>query len=357
MSRTSSKPCVSKSDMQELSSLFGTVTENIDLIKSKYKNLITTISNIHSLLTSFQKSIPGLPVSNKDEITEDIETLMSIVEKDKQLYDNLTFEDQSVNQEIDLFQQFKKCQTIKIIITMAAYLADYEKYLDSLEKIKTIPGQIWSPYNRIRFNFKAILHHTKCAQFHFILLKTFFEKSINLHKLLNVPEIDIDKVEQGLLKYIEVEEKQNGGKEMIEVLHMLKGAVKKFRDRFGYYYEQAVQSGNQATIIELLVTDTAEDLMEQHKKTKRRNLLIKIMRLRKYMKTVIDRIKRQGGKLGTDVIDKISNITNKLSETTDKLTKKYKETENVNEEEVTMDDKFDVQELLKELGDDTPSLD
>lgn len=288
---------VGKQHVKKINDLFNQVVGgNKDRMLSKYKNMMKTLDNIKSLLKSFKSSIPGLPSSNKSEIEEDINNLIKILDEDVKYFSNITFSDETVEKDRKLFEQFKDCEIIKILTSMSAHLLDYEKAMRSLQTIKNLPGPIWEPYKRIRFNFKTTLNDIKCASYHLKLLTLFYDKTRELHELKNVPEIDVSVLKKAIIKYLDYERKYNqDAKAFDEIFKYIERAVDKFEDRFPDYYAEAVVSGNQAKIIELLIADTADDIVKQQEdvsnpKTVRRMRMI-VFKLRKYMNTLIDRIK------------------------------------------------------------------
>lgn len=286
MSKVKTKALVKKYTSDDTVNAFsdilnaGTFGSDIDMevIYPKYREIRDKSVSILNLFANFQKKFfPNHPhwghigkksidftnnliIEFKKEFTNE-----KIEEKLIGMFDHMSKEDRI--KFGDRYKAIKECNFIKRLIVYCKNIKLYHKYLFPNEGkcdinfIKRIPGLRMSPFEPdFDINFKDLFISNKLSnedkQDIENLLKTYYEVSYSIYKLVISPDVNIDLFVEMLMTNIDqikvaVPRCENAFK-------MIENATSMFKGNFNDYYKQFVITKNPSMILESFIIDVSK---------------------------------------------------------------------------------------------------
>jgi len=257
-------------------SMLGEGRLDLAVAYPKYCALRDYLSNIHVIFTNLVNSPFFANYKEFDaeykEINDFLTNLKVDIEQafeynfDREIFDLENISEKAKEDFSTTYRAIKASQFVNDMIKMGDNLADYRDRIDAgdINFVDNIPGAEWRPFVFTSLNLKNVFavicnapNRATIAGLFLTVMKSAFENCYKIYRNVSQPDIDIEKFIGVLMEAISKLKKIPKLSRCSRAFDKIAESVDIFRNKFGNYYKDFVQTKSSTTILENFVLDVA----------------------------------------------------------------------------------------------------
>jgi len=267
-------------DGEDVSSMFNSMLGegrlDIGVAYPKYQALKEYLTNIHTIFTELVGSPFFVTYTNFAAEKKEIETFLVNLKFDisqafefnfdKEIFALDKLPEETRDAFTENYRTLKTSPLIQEMIRMGDNLADYRDRIDigDINFVDNIPGVEWCPFVFTSLNLKNVFaaicssnSRTSIAGMFLAIMKSTFENCYKIYRNVSQPDIDIDKFIEILMTAVTKLKRIPKLSRCGRAFDKIAESVDIFRNKFGGYYRDFIQTKSSTTILENFVLDVA----------------------------------------------------------------------------------------------------